>query len=114
MNKPILIIFGSVFTLNAFAQDLSYNDNIESNNVWKYKYCAEVKDGKLTMMNEDKIMTADVTLENGTIITTDANIVKKDGTKTALKAGECVDTDGKIVQPSKDKMKKDEPKKDYK
>jgi hypothetical protein len=114
MKKLILIIFGSVFSLNVLAQDLSSNENIESNTVWKYKYCAEMKDGKLTMMNEDKVMTADVTLDNGIIITSDANVVNKDGKKTALKAGECIDTDGKIVEPSKDKMRKDESKKDYK
>jgi hypothetical protein len=113
MKKLILIAFSTVFTINIIAENASIifneNVNIEGRN----KYCAEVKDGKLTMMHQEKVMVAEVTLENGTRITPDANVIKKDGTKMTLKAGECVDMEGNMVE-LKDKIKKEESDKNYK
>jgi len=50
-------------------------------------------------------MTMEATLDNGIKITTDGYVVKKDGTRTALKAGQCVDKDGNIKM-KESKMKK--------
>lgn len=76
------------------------------------KYCAKMKNGKLTMMHEGKELTADVTLDNGTRIKTDGTVVKKDGTKMTLKKGECVDREGKMAGMYKDGDHKDHDK-DY-
>jgi hypothetical protein len=58
------------------------------------KYCAKLRDGKLTMMHNGSVLTANVTLTNGTQIKTDGSIVKPDGATVVLKEGECVDKDG--------------------
>lgn len=60
------------------------------------KYCAEFKDGLLKVVHDGTEINADVTLDNGTIIHTDATIQKKDGTVTVMKPGECVNVDGKL------------------
>lgn len=70
------------------------------------KYCAKLRDGKITVMYEGSIITADVTLANGTEIKTDGTIIKKDGTKVMLKEGECINKEGSISeQPVKDEQK---------
>jgi hypothetical protein len=78
------------------------NDNPSKN-----KYCADVKDGKLVVLQEDKMLEAEVTLGNGSRITPEANLIQKDGTTMMLKAGECVDIDGNIIKPTKENVKKE-------
>jgi hypothetical protein len=73
----------------------------------KNKYCVEIKDGKLVVMQEDKIIMEEVTLGNGSRITPEANLIQKDGTAVVLKAGECVDIDGSIIKPTKENVKKE-------
>ena|SRR5437763_750068 len=102
MKKISVLIVTFIFSMIAIAK----NPSSSNANLWKNKYCASMKDGKLTMMNEDKVMTADVTLENGTKVTADGYLVKKDGTRKAVKSGECISNDGTIVHQKKDKMKK--------
>jgi hypothetical protein len=61
------------------------------------KYCSEMKDGKLVVMHEGKVITADVTLADGTMVKMDATIVKKDGSKSMLKEGQCIDKNGVVM-----------------
>jgi hypothetical protein len=107
MKKLIVLFAAGIFTLNVFAQDQSSGITANANMNWKYKYCATMKNGKMKVMNEDKELMADATMTNGVKITTDGYVVKANGERTALKNGECVDNDGKIVTPKKDNMKKD-------
>jgi len=65
------------------------------------KYCAETKNGKTVIMHEGKQMTSDVTLSNGTMIKTDGTIIHKNGTRTMLKSGDCVDNNGDMVNSNK-------------
>lgn len=67
-------------------------------NLHPNKYCVKMKDGKLTVMHEGQPITATVTLDNGTQIMTDGTVVKKDGSKTMMKEGECADKEGKIMK----------------
>ncbi len=67
------------------------------------KYCAKIKDGKVSVMHEGNPITGTVTLTNGTQIMTDGTIVNRDGTKSVLKEGECADKDGKINPREKSK-----------
>lgn len=67
----------------------------------KDKYCAKLKDGKITVFHEGNTITGTVTLSNGTQIMTDGTVMKKDGTKSMLKDGECVTKDGTIVTKTK-------------
>jgi hypothetical protein len=111
MKKIIISIAACIFSLNIMAQNASNeNSNVAINNsndnvMWKYKYCASMKDGKMIVMNEDKELSAEATLTNGIKITTDGYVVKTNGERTALKNGECVDNDGKIIQKSNNKKK---------
>jgi hypothetical protein len=60
-------------------------------------YCATLIDGKIILMDQNqKPTTLEVTLTDGTKITTDAIVIKKDGTRMPLKNGECIDTKGNI------------------
>ena len=50
-------------------------------------------------------MTKDVTLKNGTKVSTTGEVTMKDGKKMMLKEGQCVDMEGKVSQFSEhDKM----------
>lgn len=68
-------------------------------------YCAKLRDGKLVMMHNGEVMTADVTLENGTQIKTDGSIITQDGKTIVLKDGECVNKKG-IVEDGHPKRKR--------
>jgi len=64
-------------------------------------------DGKLWQVksgNNTEVL-ADITLDNGTIVTKDGNVKTKDGKSEMLKDGDCVWMDGKITH--KDAKKKD-------
>src|SRR5438045_1115615 len=113
MNKLFMII-GAVclFTLTALVNDIFVGAPYSKNNddamlAWNYKYCASMQDGKLVVMQEGKVLTANATLANGTMITKDGYVVTKDGTRTMLHNGDCVDKDGTIVAPKDQKMKKE-------
>ena len=100
-----------MFSIHVFAQR-SDSVSVSAKNAmtWKYEYCAELKDGKLVTMKEGVLITADAMLDNGIKITPDAYVIRNNGTKTALKNGDCVDADGNIVmQPRKEN--RTEPKK---
>lgn len=60
------------------------------------QYCAKMKDGKLVVMHEGKAITGDVFLKNGTTIKPDGTVITKEGVRTVLKEGSCIDADGKI------------------
>ena len=77
-----------------------------SSPVQNEKYCAKMKDGKLTVMQNKAELTIDVTLSNGTVVKTDGEVIRKDGTKLVLKDGECVDNLGNLVK-AKDEKKKE-------
>jgi hypothetical protein len=63
------------------------------------RYCAQLKDGILVVVSDDsQEITSDVTTENGTVIKSNGNIVKRDGVTTVLKEGECVNTQGVVVR----------------
>lgn len=59
------------------------------------KYCAQLKDGVIKVVHDGQELTSDITLDNGTRIRTDGTVVKKDGTVTVLKEGQCIDVNGK-------------------
>jgi hypothetical protein len=59
-------------------------------------YCAKMQDGKMVVMHNGVVLTADVFLKNGTTIKPDGTVITRDGVRTSLKEGECIDADGKI------------------
>lgn len=88
--KSLILIVASIFSLNVMAGGLNPD-----------KYCAKTKDGKVIVMHEGKTVTSTVTLTNGVQIMTDGTIVKKDGTKTMIKEGQCADANGDIMKEEK-------------
>jgi len=104
MKKVIVLIAACIFSLSAMAQDYQ-SDKSQKPTPSSVKYCAKVKDGKIMVMQNDKDLTVDVKLANGTTIKMDGTIVKSDGTQTMLKNGECADNTGMVMNPkSTDKM----------
>jgi hypothetical protein len=100
MKKIAMLIAASILSFNIIAG----NDNPERGD----KYCAKMKAGKIVMMHSGIELTKSVTLTNGTTIKPDGTIMKKDGTTWMLKNEECVNTDGKAIEPKMEK--KAEPK----
>ncbi len=92
MKKILLILATASLALSGLAG----NTDDKKKNVDPDKYCAEFKDGVLHVVHNGEPLVADVTLENGTIIHTDATIHKKDGTVTVMKPDECVNVDGSL------------------
>lgn len=63
-------------------------------------YCAVLKDGVTVVVMNDKPITSDVLLSNGTRISPDGAIVKRDGNRSDLQSGQCVDPSGKLISPT--------------
>lgn len=98
MRNFLLVLVTSLFVLQGV---FGFNAQKEGD-----QYCAKLRDGKLVIMHDGILLTADVTLKNGTQIKVDGTIVKPDGGTIALKDGECVDKDG--VSPEKKPKKRRE------
>ena len=102
MKKLFVLIATVLFAFHVTAQDITPGSDVDV----KYKYCVVLKDGKIKVMEEGKELVTDVILANGTKITLDAIVIRKDGSKQSLQNGECVDKDGRIIPPKdNEKMK---------
>jgi hypothetical protein len=97
MKKIIALITSSVFAWNVhLAQDIKYEDQTKDVNKIMM-YCATLIDGKMILMDQNqKPVLSEVILKNGIKISTDAIVTQKDGSKIALKNGECVNANGNI------------------
>ena len=60
------------------------------------EYCAVMRDGKMVVLFEGKELSTDVFLKNGTTVKPDGTVITREGVRTSLKEGECIDADGKI------------------
>lgn len=54
------------------------------------KYCASLKDGVMVLTKDGMVVTSNVKINDSTIVTTDCLVIKKDGSKSSLKDGECI------------------------
>jgi hypothetical protein len=89
-KKVTLITFGSLITVAALAYGLNQDPVIPE------RYCVELKDGKMIMVEDNKPLTSEVTLNDGSKLTPAAMVIKKDGTVLALKTGDCIDKEGNV------------------
>jgi hypothetical protein len=89
-----LIMLAMTTGILAFAPKHTLNMSDQSD-----RYCAKVKDGKVVMMHDGAVLTGDVKLANGVQINADASVIDKDGIKRFLREGECVDKEGKDINP---------------
>lgn len=67
-----------------------------------HQNCSMMKDGKMTMMKGGKMtpMTADMTMTDGTVCTTNGTCKMKDGTIMKMKDGQCMMMNGKMKMPA--------------
>jgi hypothetical protein len=62
------------------------------------EYCAKLKDGRLVVIHDETIMTAEVSLKDGVRIKPDGTVMVKDSVRFVLQDGECVDENGKMLK----------------
>jgi len=103
MKRIITVVAAFLLSQHIMAQE----DKMQKPDKVSTQYCAVLKDGKITMMQDYKTLAADVTLANGTIIKTDGTVNKADNTQLNLKNGECVDEKGNLINPKGEKHDKD-------
>ncbi len=100
--KTILIVLAAAF--------LSADVFLHMPSEYANNYCAEMKDGMLVITHEGDKVNTEVTLENGTIIKPNGEVIRKAGTKFVLSVGECIDHEGNLLTTNPDKNFKEEPK----
>jgi hypothetical protein len=66
------------------------------------QYCAVLKDGAIMLMKDGTAVTEPVTLMDGSKITKDGTVLRKDGSKVPLKNEECIDMNGNITAPERE------------
>ena len=99
MKTIFFIIAAGILSLNAI-DDLP--------NKFETNYCAEMRDGILTIVHDGTAINSDVTLANGTTIKINGTVILKDGSKISLSEGDCVDAEGILMKDApKDKTIKE-------
>ena len=97
--KPSILLL-SLFSISsvAFAQ-------VDSSGMNKNQlYCAQLRDGILEVVSDQKKITSDIITENGTVIQANGNVIQKDGITKVLKDGECITPQGfKVILVNNDK-----------
>ena len=102
MNTLILVFFtiiAVVIATGVFAQTDKKTDDLPTLTEKKLAtHCYSMKDGAMMhcMSVNAEPMTDDVTLNNGTIISTMGEVTTKDGKKSRLEHGQCIDLAGTI------------------
>ena len=107
MKKLFLVILVAV-SLGAYARNVSVTGSMKSDVGMNNAVLAApatsdgfvLKDGKMMMVNNGKwtAMVRDVTLPNGTVVTSTGYYMKKNGPKTELKEGEHLDMEGNLTK----------------
>ncbi|HKC69128.1 MAG TPA: DUF6799 domain-containing protein [Bacteroidia bacterium] len=106
MKRIILLSIVLITCLNIHAQGNDHETGDWNN------YCIQNDGNKISVIYQSIAITADVTLDNGTIIKTDGTIITKDGKTTLLRAGQCINRDGTISpSPSGNREKQNSDKK---
>jgi hypothetical protein len=110
MKKIIVLITACAFSFTAtMSQDNQKETKMQKQNDANVKYCATLKDGKISVTQNNKDLGMDVKLANGATVKTDGTIIKADGSQMVLKNGECADNSGNLINPiGSDKMKSDD------
>ena len=113
MKRIFLSVFAIALTFGAFAQETTApKDTVKAEqqapapDVQTTPQQAYVmQDGKVYLYNNGvkSELSDNVTLSNGTVITSTGTVTKADGTTEALKNGQYVDPDGKIAEWSDQK-----------
>ena len=87
--KKIALTF-IVFSISLAVNAQSNNDKSGDDN----NYCIQTGGNEIQVVHQGIIMVLDVILDNGTKVKTDGTIITKDGKRTLLRVGECINQDG--------------------
>jgi hypothetical protein len=90
--KALLIFYSICLTVSSFFLETPVKTE---------KYCAAMRDGVMVLLKDGMVVTSDVTLNDSLKITTDCFVIKKDGSKTNLREGECIIADEKKTKSKK-------------
>ncbi|MBL7930402.1 MAG: hypothetical protein JNL60_00785 [Bacteroidia bacterium] len=77
------------FVFNSISGDL-----VQPPTDQRERYCAKMLDGRLVVMRDGAIMVTEVRFANGTELKPDGSITNRDGSRSFLKNGECLDRNG--------------------
>ncbi|MEO8761108.1 MAG: DUF6799 domain-containing protein [Bacteroidia bacterium] len=79
-----------------FAQTKSEDSQSGDDN----NYCAKNEMNKIIVVYRGAAIIDDAKLENGTLVKIDGTLIMKDGSKTLLREGQCINRDGTMPTPS--------------
>ncbi len=98
--KMVLLVVVLVFiSFGALAQDSTGMNPGKKTSVSPHeegKYCVLLKDGKVIVMLNDRIIDHDIVFKDGSKLTPSGDFIKK-GKTTVLKNGDCVDKNGELT-----------------
>lgn len=99
--KKFILIFLSSLPLVVFSQEFQLETDTAKN-------CLTLRNGKVVLMQNGKatVLKQDSVLLNGTKITTNGNIIRKDGTKTLMVTGQCFSMEGTRMSNEPGKTRK--------
>ena len=93
------MIFYFLSIKSTHAQQILPDDKKETG-----KFCSVLKEGSMTLVKDGTIATKEITLRDGSKITKEGTVRRKDGSSVVLKNGECIDMDGNIENIPLEKM----------
>ena len=88
MKKIILTIIVLALSLTIHAQ--SNNDKSGDDN----NYCVQTGGNEIQIVHQGIVMVLDVVLDNGTTVKVDGTLITREGKRTLLRVGECINQDG--------------------
>ncbi|CAN5399821.1 hypothetical protein BH11BAC1_BH11BAC1_07160 [soil metagenome] len=91
MKTSALMITAILFLANVFAQ--TKTETSEKN---RTKFCVESFEGKTVITENGEVLTVPQTIDNGTQLLTDGIVVWRDGSRTILRLGDCIDMNAVI------------------
>lgn len=68
------------------------------------KFCSVLKEGSMKLVKDGIVTNKEITLRDGSKITREGTVHRKDGSNIILKNGECIDMDGNIENIPLEKM----------
>ena len=114
MKKMIGLLLFAFIALSSNAQDKMNNkmdkmDDKMGKMQNKMSDCIKMEDGKMMVYKNGKsgMMETDMTLSNGTMVSTDGTVKLKNGKTVMLKNGESIGLNGKMMHSKMKKEMKD-------
>lgn len=96
MKKHIAFMISCFLSMNVIAQDIKQESKKQDPVEKIEKYCAMLKDGRMVLMQDNMPVSAEVSLNDGSKVTTTGIVIRKNGTVVVLNDGDCIDKEGNI------------------